>query len=96
MIRGKARKPPFLDAFKDGQLLAEIEGDSLRNAMLANKYLKGAQLAGQDLTGANLDDANLSQPSLHFGRYAASRNEYQLGERIGEEEKEECQNFRNH
>ena len=49
---------------KDGQLLAEIEGDSLRNAMLANKYLKGAQLAGQDLTGANLDDANLSQANL--------------------------------
>ena len=49
---------------EDGQPLAEIEGDSLRNAMLANKYLKGAQLAGQDLTGANLDDANLSQANL--------------------------------
>ena len=49
---------------ESGQLLAEIEGDSLRNAMLANKYLKGAQLAGQDLTGANLDDANLSQANL--------------------------------
>ena len=49
---------------KDGQLLAEVEADSLRNAMLANKYLKGAQLAGQDLTGANLDDANLSHANL--------------------------------
>ena len=48
----------------EGQLLAEVEGDSLRGAMLANKYLKGAQLAGQDLTGANLDDADLSQANL--------------------------------
>lgn len=48
----------------EGQLLLEFEGESLRDAMLANKYLKGAQLAGMDLSGANLDDADLSHANL--------------------------------
>ena len=34
------------------------------------------------------------EPSLHFGKYADSRSDYQLGERMGEQERQHCLDMR--
>lgn len=48
----------------DGQLLVEVPGDTLKNAMLANSYLRDADLSYTDLRNADLRDANLTGACL--------------------------------
>ena len=56
-----------------GEIIREIEGDTLRGADLGNSNLVGADLRGADLRGAKLYEADLYGADLHGANLANCR-----------------------
>jgi len=64
-VEEKEEKKTIRILDKDGDLLKEVEGDTLREADLKEADLKEADLRGANLSEANLSEANLSEAKFY-------------------------------